>query len=896
MRWFSRIVYWFRFRRNQLDLREELSLHRDLLAAEFERRGLSAPDGRAAADRAMGNETLMREDARAVWLPIRLEALLQDARYAWRGLIRSPGFTLVAVASLALGIGANTAIFSLIDALLLARLPVPGASQLIEPERVVGAHGIDQRFSRAEFDALSAGPVRLSMFAWTGASLDIDGLESSVSVDAVDRRYFPLLRVQAQRGRLLDDSDDAAANPVAVITDRFWRGRLNADPAVLGRRIKINGQSFTIVGVTPRQFAGLRFPAITDATIPLRTAIALNIVRASDAGAPAIEIVGRRPDAWTLGTTERALDAAWKQCCARGDLVRQPRGQILAPATLSVADVSRGIPVLKMDLRGRYTRVLIALMGGVAVLLLAACVNVGSLLLARASARAHELAVRVALGASRGRVLVQLLVESLELSLLGSAGGILLAWWGTTLLARGDLGDLAGIASPVPDSTVLAFTGVVSLVSGIVFGVAPAWRIIRGDLAAPIQRSPRPSSRRATGALDRGLVAIQIALALLLVSGAALLTQTLHNLREADLGFDPDRRLVFSVDTRRTPYAQQGMTAELANEMLRAVRALPGVTAAGFASEVPIFGGRGSSDDVTLPGAPESSHGDASTDFVGVTPDFFAALGIPIRRGNDIAPPTSAGLGIPVDRDVVVNESFAHKFFPNMNALGRVFHDADEGDSAFTADRIVGIVSDTKFTNPRQAARPMYFVRVLDHDWPYLVLVVHTPQPVERIGASIARALAGIAPGISVDGPSLLAASVDQSLVRERLAATLGMIFGTIALCLVAVGLYGVLLYQVTQRTREIGIRMALGAQPSAVLAMVLRQSLSIVAVGLAAGLPLALLAGRGVSSQLYGVGPYDLRTLLAVAGTLMAVAVAASLVPARRAVGIDPLQSLRAD
>lgn len=896
MSWFSRVIYWLSFRRNQIDLREEVSLHRDLLAADLERRGMSAADARDAARRAMGNETFMREEARAVWIPIRIEALLQDARYAWRGLMRSPGFTIVAVVSLALGIGANTAIFSLVNALLLARLPVPAANRLIEPERVVGARGIDQRFSRAEFDALAAGPVSLSMFDWTGASVDIDGLESSISLDAVDRRYFPLLGIVAQRGRLLDSTDDAAASPVAVITDRFWRAHLNGDPGVLGRTVKISGQPFTIIGITPRRFAGLRFPATTDVTIPLRTAIALNIVRAPAADAPGIQIVGRRPSSWTPGTAESALNAMWKRCCSRGELIQQPRGQVLAPSSLTVADVSRGIPVLKMDLRGRYARVLIALLAGVAILLLAACVNVGSLLLARTTARAHELAVRAALGASRGRMLVQLLIESLELSLLGAAGGVLFSWWGTSILAREHLGDLADIASPVPSSTVLAFTAAASVLSGILFGIAPAWRIIRGDLASPIQRSSRASSRRGRGALDRGLVSAQIALALLLVSGAALLTQTLRNLREADLGFAPDRRILFSVDTRRTPYAQLGMTAAVANEMLRTVRALPGIRAAGFASEIPIFGGRGSSDNVTLPGASASAAGDASTDFVGVTPAYFAALGIPVLHGDDIGPPVPARLGIPSNRDVVVNESFARKFFPQGNALGRVFHDADEGDTAFTADRIVGIVGDAKFTNPRQAARPMYFVRVADHDWPYLVLVAHTPQPVERIGPAIVHALAGIAPGITIDGPSVLAESVDASLVRERLSATLGTIFGSIALCLVAVGLYGVMLYQVTQRTREIGIRMALGAEGRTVLTMVLRQSMTIVLIGLIAGLPPALLAGRAMASQLYGIGPYDLRALVAAAGALIAVAVVASLVPARRAVRVDPLESLHGD
>jgi macrolide transport system ATP-binding/permease protein len=896
MRWLSRIAYWFSFRTHESDLRDELALHRDLLARDFERRGHAATEARAAADLAMGNTTYMREEARAVWLPVRLENFIQDARYAWRGLLRSPAFTFVATSSLALGIGANTAIFSLIDSLLLARVPVPAAAELIEPQRVVGARGIDQRFSRAELAALAKGPLGLSMVVGTSATLDIDGLSATISVDVVDDRYFTVLRLGAARGRVLTAADEASAAPVAVVTDRFWHARMSGDASVLGRLIKLNGQTFTVVGVTPVGFAGLGFPPRTDLTIPLSAARAFGLVRESSPSAPIGVIVGRRPAAWSLSRAETDLSTLWARCCEHGELIQPPRGQIMAPATLAVNDISRGIPQLKIDLRGRYSRILIALMGGVAILLLAACVNVGSLLLARSAARAHELAVRVALGASRARILAQLLVESLELSLLGAAGGVALAWWGTGALARQNIGDLAGIALPTLRPSVLAFTGIVSVVSGIAFGIVPASRIIRGDLVSPIQQSGQRASRRSRGVLDRGLVALQIALALLLVSGAALLTQTLRNLRETDLGFDPERRLVLTVETRRTSYARQGMTAQMAGEMLRAVRALPGVRSAGFASLAPIFGGRSASDNVVVPESAPAAEGQSSSDFVAVSPDYFATLGIAVKRGTDIGAPVAAAEGtLPTQRDVVINETFAKQFFAGRDPLGHVFRDNDDGDTTFTADRVVGVVADARFSSPRLPARPMYFVQVRDHDWPYLVLVVRTTRADAGLGASIMRTIASLAPGIGVDGPTPLAASIDDSLVRERISAALGSLFGAIALSLVAVGLYGVMGYQVTQRTREIGIRMALGAQGRSVVGMVLGQSLTIVAIGLIAGLPLALLAGRAVASQLYGVSAYDLVALAFAATALVTVAIAASVVPARRAVTVDPLESLRA-
>ena len=907
MPWLRRAVYWVRFRSRQEDLRAEMALHRDLLIQEFERRGLTPAAAADAARRAMGNDTYMREEARGVWLSPRLDAVLQDWRYAVRGLRRSPAFVFVAVVSLALGIGANTAIFGLLHAMLLARLPIANAAQLVSLQRDLGVKGTDERFSRDEYDALAAGPMPLAMFTTSFASIEIDGVAFTASLEAVDGRYFDLLGIHAERGRLISRVDDADGSAVGVITDRFWRGRLNGDTAVIGRIIKIGGQPVSVVGVAPPGFAGLRFPAIADIMVPYRAATTLGMVRERNARQPMVTIVGRRSTSQTVERARDALALGWNRCCAAGQLVASQRGQTTSPAKLVLLDVSRGIPVLKLDIRGRYSRILLALMAGVGILLLAACANVANLLLARSSARAGELAVRLALGASRSRLVLQLVIESMQLSLVGALVGVLLARWGTTVLMRAKIGDLARVVTPQLGPAVLTFTIVVSVVSGLLFGLVPAVRVMRTDLITPLKQGGRRSSGR-RGVLDRGLVALQMSLALLLLSGAMLLVETLRNLQQADLGFDPTQRLTMSVETRHTAYERQAMTAQLADEMLRRVRAIPGVRSAGFGSIVPVAGGRNSFDDVTVRGAEPLATGAAQTAFAAVTPDYFASLGIPLLAGRDIDPPIASATPVQPQqtggqasanartRNVVVNDRFAKKFFPGRDPIGQLFEDADEGDTLFTENRIVGVVGSAKFADPRAPAQPMYFVPVADHEWPFLGLVVRPMGDAAAVAAALSRAIAGVAPGIGQSDAALLSTALDDALSRERISAALATLFGLVALGLVAVGLYGVMLYQVGERTTEIGIRMALGARSASVVSLVLRQSLAIVGVGLAAGVPLSIVAGRAVRSQLYGVEPYSALALVVAAASLTAVAIAASLVPARRAVTVDPLMALRAE
>lgn len=877
------------------DLREEMAHHRALVEATYREHGLSARDAHDAARQQMGNETYMREESRAVWLWPGVENVLQDVRYAVRGLRRSPAFAIVAVLSLALGIGANTTIFSLIHALLLARVPVSAPTELVSMRRSLGAKGVDDSFSRAEFEALATSRVPLTMFASRGTSLDLDGVAINVWLDAVDGQYFDLLGIRAERGRLISSSDNASSAQIAVITDRFWRGRFNADPGVLGRTVKISGQSFTIVGVMPQRFAGVRFPAFTDIAVPYRTATSLGVIAERDSHQRNVTIVGRRESAQPLESVRDQLRAVWSRCCADNALVTLSKSFPAGKTQLDLIDVSRGIPQMKLDLRGQYSRTLFALMAGVGILLLAACANVANLLLARSTARSGELAVRLALGASRGRLMMQLMIESLLLAVLGAIGGWLLAEWSTTILLRVGIGELSAIVAPPSGGGVLLFTTAVSVAAAVVFGLIPAVRVLHNDLIATIKHGGRGRARASRSWLDRGLVALQISLALLLVSGATLLVQTLRNLQSTNIGFDPSGRFAVNAETRGTAYEKQLMTSQMADEILVRVRAIPGVKSAGFGSLVPVYGGRGVSDLVSVRGAAPLADGDADTWFVGVTPGYFASLGIPLLAGRDIDPPVTSRSRDAI-RNVVINERFAKKFFTDRNPLGQTFQDHDDGDTVVTENRVIGVVGDAKFMGLRDPAQPAYFVPVADHDWRYLVLVVRPTPGAPPVGNAVSRAIAAAAPGIAIGDPENLSASVDAALVRERMSATLASLFGLMALSLVAVGLYGVMLYQVTERTTEFGIRIALGARGTAVVGMVLRQSLGIVGIGVVLGAPLAILAGHAVASQLYGVAPYDLSALAIAAAILVLVAIVASFVPVRRAMSVDPMTALRAD
>lgn len=869
---------------------DEVAFHLELDAMQQGRAGLPPDAARRAANLRFGNRSYMREERRRASVLALVDRIGQDVRYGWRALRHSPAFTIVAVLSLGVGIGANTAIFGLIHILLLAQLPVAHPEELVALQRELPTGGVNPQFSVAELAALRASPVTLTSFSGMMTTIHVGDAAENNPIEMVDGDFFSVIGLRAQRGRLFTPADDDASAGTIVVSDRFWRVRLNADPDAVGRAVTINDHRFTVVGVTPADYHGLRFPGTFDAAITFAGARGAGLIPATNPVGQFAFVVGRRPHALDVARAQAALVPVYDRCCAAGQLrLGKPGPPGTAAPKFQVTDISHGMTNAKLDLRGQYSRILLSLMGGVAVLLLVACANVGSLMLARATARERELAVRLSLGASRSRLVTQLLVESLELALLGAAAGVALSAWGTSLLIRALPSNLEWFAPYMharPNPLILGFTLGVSVLCAFLFGVLPAFRATRVDLVTPLKEGGR-RGRAGRGLLDRGVVAVQVALALLLVTSAALLVGTLRNLRETELGFDSSHLLLATAETRGTPYEKQLMTRTMANEMLQRIRALPGVRSAAMTSDAPISGGRVSANRLVAAGGAVLDERE-QVELLAVTPGYFATTGITLRAGRDFTKQDASSTNT-----VIVNQAFVKQYFSDRNPIGQTF---SVGFRDVTVLTIVGVVDDARYHDVRAPADPMYYLPVDNDDWPFLIAVVRATGDPASLASSVARAISDIAPGIVVRRPGTMEAALDEALARERLTAVLATLFGVVALGLAAIGVYGVMAYNVAGRTVEIGVRMALGANGGSVMWLVLRQSLFVVGIGAVAGLPLALLAGRSLASQLYGVSPYDVPVLAGAIVTLVLVGVAASLLPARRAVTVDPLVALRAD
>jgi putative ABC transport system permease protein len=812
-----------------------------------------------------------------------MHTLLQDIRYGLRMMRRSPGFTVVAVLTLALGIGANTAIFGVIDALMVQNLPAARPEQLVQLRRMDTTGATSDAFSDAEYRALQ-GIDGLSLAAFTGAgvrSLEINGEVQPQPVGElylVDGGFFPLLDITPVAGRLLTSVDDEQAAPVAVISEDLADRSLGSAQAAIGKAMTLNGASLTIVGVTPRRYRGLRFPGSFGIAVPIRLSAQLQVRMRPGNGLP-VTVIGRL-NGVGLSSAQAAADAAF-QSFAGQSATQQER--------VVLTDIRRGIPSPKFDPRAQYGGTLFALMGGVAVLLLIACVNVGNLLLARGAARTHELAVCLSLGASHGRIVRQLFVESILLALCGGALGLLLALWGTDVLASrlpANLRMLEQFVSVRPNPAVLAFTLIVASVCAVLFGVLPAFHATRVDPIAGLRENVNRAGQRA-GRLDRGMVAAQMALALLLVTSAGLLVKTLGHLHRGADGFEPERLLAADVEVRDTPYQQTGMRP-LYGEMLRRLRQLPGVTAAGAATRFPLVFGAGPGEEIEAPGYQPSTSEDMSVDFVTATPGYLAAAGIALMAGRDFGPED----GATAPHVAIISEEIAKRYFGGRDPIGETIRRAD-GETL----HIIGVAADARYYDLRAPAlRTVYTPFEQSRDWGFLVFAVRTTTDPGVLTSAARGALHAAAPGITVRWVQTMERVVDNHLARERTLAWLASLFGAIALTLAAIGLYGVMAYQVAARTFEIGVRMALGADRERVVRMVMRQSLRVVTAGAAVGVPLSLGAGRALAAQLYGVAPSDPATILLAVLVLFGIGVLASFMPARRAARVDPMTALRCE
>jgi len=804
--------------------------------------------------------------------------LLKDLHYGIRMLAKTPGFTLVAVLSLALGIGANTTVFSLLDAVRLRSLPVEN------PERVVNIATLEKGgephldFSYPLYAGLRDGNQTLSgILAYTATNLGLTAGDQTELIhgEIVSANYFSVLGVQPAMGSAFapDDERPGAAR-AAVISDALWHRRLAGDPGVLGKTITLNGRTFSVVGVAPRRFSGLLRGMQADVwiTLPHMVDIEGNHKLMSAPTLSWLSLAGKLKPGTTIEQAQSQLTSLLPG--ASQEARENGTWQVV------MTKAAGGNEVYVAELSRPLTMLLLA----VALILAIACANVASLLLARARVRGKEIAIRLALGASRPRIVRQLLTESLLLALAGGALGLLMALW-TFGLASGlrtsEGGELAIDVSP--NIRVLLFTLIVSMLTVLLFGIAPALRASKLDLV-PILKDSTTSTTvfRRGPSLHSLLVVTQVTLSLVLLAGAGLFLRSLWNLQGIEKGFTGDNVLAMSLNMELQGY-DHARGANFYPAALENISTLPGIQSASLASALPVTAG-GSRMQMGPNSTKPAVDEEISIDIVTVSPRFFETTGLPLLRGRDfrqIDTEKSAKV-------MIVNETMARKFWPDTDPLGRSF---SEGDTSY---EVVGVARNTKYRDLREKPLMTFYLPLAQSYRPSMNLLVRTTGEPFQAASAIQSRLHAIEPALTVFNTRTLFEHVGRSLYVERMESLLLTFFGILALTLTAIGIYGVVAYSVAQRTREVGIRMALGAQKRDVLKMILAQGLGLVAWGTAIGLVACYWLSRLVSSQLYGVSAFDPATLTTVVVVLIAVAFLASYFPARRATKVDPLVALR--
>jgi predicted permease len=863
-----------------------------------------------------------------------LSDLLRDLRFGIRMLLKNKGFTTVAVLSLALGIGANTALFSVVDAVLLKTLPVAEPEQLVLfawhaglPFRVGGMSGTSnvpgapgtrtlslfryEVFERMREQTQATETPLSDLFAF--APIDevnavIGDQAEIIDGQAVSGNYYAGLRMQASVGRAITDEDDKRrAPPVVVLSHQFWQERFGANPAVIGQQLKLNKQSFTIIGVTPPAFTGTsQVDYHPDATIPFACEPLLlgersNLGTANEPGVWWINLMGRLKPGASYEQARDSLNGAFQ--AAALELMPPPR-KASQPAQLEPKDYPRLIAESgsrgMLDRRRRYSPTIYGLFIVVTLVLLIACANVANLLLARAALRNAEINVRLAVGAGRWRLIRQLLTESVLLGALGGAVGVLFAFWGKSALltlTNKDTGILPNGLDLSLNWRVLAFTLGVSLLTGVLFGLAPAWRATSQDLTTALKQS-----RRTTGAvsrLSRGLIVAQVALSLLLLVGAGLFIRTLYNLQSVNLGFNQENLLLFRLQPQQNGYKDERLV-QFYQQLLARLDHLPDVRAATLA-RVPLIADENWYNDVLLPGETEKTAARHDTMRQMARENYFATLEIPLLSGRSFTAQDDQH----APKVAIVNQTFAHDFFPNNDALGKRVNIEGEREV-----EIIGLVADTKYRSQREDIKPLLYTPWQQEDRALgtVYFVLRTAGEPAALAATVRQVVRELDSNLPVTEVITQTARAQATLGPERLSARLLSFFGGLALLLAAIGLSGVLAYSVAQRTNEIGIRMALGAQAANVLRLVIWQGMRLVLFGLTAGALTGyglkrLLASqyfsedawqRQIAEQLYGVNGTDPLTFLVIAALLTLVALVACWLPAHKAAQVDPLEALR--
>jgi predicted permease len=914
----SRLIGLFRKARLEQELEEEVRSHLEMLTEENLRKGMLPEEARYAALRSFGGVDQVKEAYRDRRGLPSIESIFQDIRYGLRMLRKNPGFTATVIITLALGIGANTAIFSLANALLFKDLPVRDPGQLViltcaarkQPQSLMFTGVSNPRDPRSGRELMNVFPYSIfkGIRNRTRSLTDVFAFAPLLRFNITDRgaghsgiavtvsgNYFSALGIHAAVGRLLLETDDQANAPcTAAISYRFWQTALRGDPSIPDRPVTLNGTPCTIVGVTPKDFQGLQYfgsVSAPDVTVP--------ITQGEQIGR--WEFGGKLPlltadNRWGLQIMARLKPGvSEQQAQLETNSIFQ---EMLTPEWTSIAKEA-GLPeiVLLPGSKGPnfmaqfFAKPVTILMVVVTLLLMIACANVASLFLARGAARRKEFTVRLALGARRGRLVRQLVTESVLLVSLGGAAGFLLAWWASRyLLGFVPTFSFVNLGLNVsPDLRVFGFAAGISLFSGILFGLGPAAQTTRIELSADLKESTL-LSRRASGKSRlwsrKLLVTFQLALSLLLLVVAGLFVRTLQNLKSADLGFDPRNVLVFGLSPSANGYTGEKLPL-FCNRLLERLNTMPGVVSASASSDVLISDmAMGGWKIIEVEGAPSSGRR-MSTSIDYIAPHFFETMGIPLLAGRGPQADDTAAR----PKVAIINVTFARKFFPDTSPVGRRFR--WQGDKDWI--EVVGIVGDVRFYSVRAEPPPTAYIPFLQSPWAIdMSFEVRAATSTAAVAKGIYSAVRALDPDLPVVEMRTQEEQIDSTLNTERLFAKLAGLFGALGLTLACVGLYGIMAYSVSRRTAEIGIRMALGADRGGILWLVLRQCLSLVLAGLASGCLLALATARSIASLLYGVAPTDHVTLGLAMALLLLVAMLGAWIPARRATKVDPMVALR--
>jgi putative ABC transport system permease protein len=865
--------------RSEIDLNDELQAFLDMAAADRARDGVGPAEARRLAALELGGIEQVKERVRVARHGGWIDEIGRDVRYAVRNSASNPGFTIVVVLTLALGIGANTAIFSLIDAVMLRSLPVRDPQRLVQVKMGDRANPA-VHFSYPIARALAARDDIFSTAAGFSAGWSFNvGSPGSVGVvrgALVTGGFYETLGLTPAAGRLLTVTDDEIGAPlVAVISHGYWERQYGARSDIVGRTLTIGGLPVIIVGVSPRGFVGANVGEVADITMPVAAIpqIQPEQSRLLERGNFWLRVLARPATGVSTTQATARLDAAW----------RQISGELIAPGWPAFLRKQMADAVFQLSpggtgwtmLRDQYTRPLVVLMAVVAVVLLIACANVASLLLARASARQREVAVRLAIGAGRARIVRQLLIESALVSSIGAAVGLALAWLTSrSLVALISSGPFSANLDLSPNWHILGFTMALGIATALAFGTAPALQATAAAPSSALRTDSRTTA--STSRLLPLLVSTQVALSLVLLVGAGLFVRTLQNLKAVDTGFTSDGVLLVDLNTRREP---------LPLNFLDDVRQTPGVVSASMSTHTPFNGAVWS--DAAVPAGQQVPERDNAL-FVGAAPGFFATMQIRLLAGREFT-----------DRDTldrpgvaIVNRAYAQRFFPDQNPVGQHLSAMVRGERKDL--EIVGLVESTQTAGLRAAPRGTLYVA-------YAQLKGNLPTTITfRVAGSLAQASDAVRRLLQAKVPSApidirpLSAQVNDRMVQERIMATLASGFGLLAVILACIGLYGLLACGVARRIKEIGIRMALGAERRRVMTLVVGRAARLVLAGIAVGLPAALGASRWVESMLFGLKTTDLVTIGGAIGLLIITAQVAAYIPAWRASRVDPLAALR--